>query len=699
MGKTPVLVIMAAGMGSRYGGLKQIDPVDAYGNLIIDFSIYDAKEAGFEEVIFIIKKSIESEFKALIGDRIANVMKVTYAYQEIDDIPREFTIPEGRVKPWGTGHALLCARPVIHSPFAVINADDYYGKKAFKDIYQALSNQKDNEKYQYAMAGYKLSLTLTEHGHVSRGICTLDERSMLLNIQEKTRIEKHGKDAVFTEDDGQTWNVLPPDTTVSMNFWGFTESILDELENRFKRFLSRDMPRNPLRGEYFLPFAVDELLKEGKAKVTVIPSADRWYGVTYKEDKEAIADAVCGLKAQGLYPERLWETFDDTVRCGRITEALKAFQFPGNLHSCKRYGNGHINDTFRVIMKDNGKQHSYILQRINHEIFHDPEALMDNITKVTGFLRERILADKGDPEREMLNLIPTWEEKNYFIDSLGNYWRAYLFIKDADCFDQIVKQEHFYESAKAFGRFQQQLSEFPGENLYETIPDFHNTPLRMEALKKAIREDVCGRVITAGNEIRFITERESQLGIAMDLLRSKDLPLRVTHNDTKLNNVMIDRTTGKGICVIDLDTVMPGLSVFDFGDAIRFGANIAAEDETDLSKVCLSLPLFELYVRGFLEECKSGLTPMEIRMLPMGAKLMTLECGIRFLTDYLQGDTYFRTHRENHNLERARTQLALVDDMEKKWKFMEDIVSEYIVGKGKKETVAIIKPILEYGRK
>ena len=678
MDKKPVLVILAAGMGSRYGGLKQIDPVDDYGNLIIDFSIYDAKEAGFEHVIFIIKKSIETEFKDLIGDRIANEMEVSYAYQEIDNIPENFIIPEDRIKPWGTGHALLCAKSVINSPFAVINADDYYGKKAFKDIFQALSNQKDGEKYQYVMAGYQLSQTLTEYGHVARGICTLDDSHRLRKIQEKTRIEKRGEAAAFTEDDGRTWNELSADTTVSMNFWGFTESILNELEDRFEKFLSRGLPANPLKGEFFLPSVVDELLHEEKAEVTVLPSFERWYGVTYKEDKGAVVKAIHEMKASGQYPEKLWETLSDTAQCARITDALKAFQFTGTLHRCERYGNGHINDTFRVDMIDNGEEHSYILQRINHEIFRNPKTLMKNITRVTEFLRERILENNGNPERETLNLIPDKEGNNYFIDVLGNYWRAYLFITDADCFSQIEKLDHFYESAKAFGRFQKLLSGFPGDQLYETILDFHNTPLRMETLKKAIREDICGRAAAVENEIRFIMDRESQLGIAMELLHSGALPLRVTHNDTKLNNVMIDCTTEKGICVIDLDTVMPGLSIFDFGDAIRFGANMAAEDETELSKVSMSLPLFELYVRGFMEECGSSLTTMEIRMMPMGAKLMTLECGIRFLTDYLQGDTYFRIHRENHNLDRTRVQLALVKDMENKWKCMEDIVDNYI---------------------
>lgn len=307
MGKKPVLVIMAAGMGSRYGGLKQIDPIDEYGDKIIDFSIYDAVQAGFEKVVFIIKRAIEKEFKEQIGDRISNHVQVEYVYQELDKIPAGYTIPEGREKPWGTGHAILCCKDVVDGPFAVINADDYYGKSAFKSIFDQLSAVEDDEKYQYTMVGYKLYNTLTENGHVARGVCSTDEFSKLTDIHERTRIEKHGDRAEFTEDDGETWTYLPEETIVSMNMWGFTESMLGELDRRFAAFLDRETEKNPLKCEYFLPFVVDELLKEDKAEVTVLKSVDRWYGVTYKEDKETVVKAIQDLKNQGLYPDKLWE--------------------------------------------------------------------------------------------------------------------------------------------------------------------------------------------------------------------------------------------------------------------------------------------------------------------------------------------------------------------------------------------------------
>ena len=242
----------------------------------------------------------------------------------------------------------------------------------------------------------------------------------------------------------------------------------------------------------------------------------------------------------------------------------------------------------------------------------------------------------------------------------------------------MKKPEDFYESGKAFGRFQGLLAEYPAGQLTETIKDFHNTPVRYENFLKAVKEDACGRVSLVEEEIRFLTDRAGEMGIAMEMLEKKELPLRVTHNDTKLNNIMIDDETGKAVCVIDLDTIMPGLSIFDFGDAIRFGANTGAEDEADLTKVSLSMPLFEIYTRGFLEGCDGNLTENEIQMLPWGAKLMTLECGMRFLTDYLEGDHYFRIHREGHNLDRARCQFALVADMEKHWEEMMSAVNRFI---------------------
>ena len=305
--KKPVLVIMAAGMGSRYGGLKQIDPVDNEGHIIMDFSIYDAKRAGFEKVVFIIKKAIEKEFKAGIGDRISQYMDVEYVYQELDTLPEGFEVPEGRVKPFGTGHAILSCKDVVDGPFAVINADDYYGVHAFQEIYNYLTENEDDEKYHYAMVGYILSNTLTENGYVSRGICEMDKDAFLTGITERTHIEQRDMGVQFTEDDGKTWEDIAADSIVSMNMFGFTASMLKELECRFPEFLEKGLKENPMKCEYFLPSVVSDLIEEDKADVKVLRSEDRWYGITYKEDKEAVVSAVQKLKDAGVYPQHLWE--------------------------------------------------------------------------------------------------------------------------------------------------------------------------------------------------------------------------------------------------------------------------------------------------------------------------------------------------------------------------------------------------------
>ncbi|NLG05646.1 MAG: nucleotidyltransferase [Clostridia bacterium] len=303
----PVLVIMAAGMGSRYGGLKQIDPVDEEGHKIIDFSIYDAYRAGFEKAVFIIKKENREEFETCIGNAVSSKLKVEYVYQELTDIPDGFTVPKDRIKPWGTAHAILSARKCIDGPFAVINADDYYGPQAFKEIYQYLSlEQSAQNQEHYAMVGYKLGNTLTDNGYVSRGVCSLDGLDFLTDIVERTHIVKTEQGAAYTEDD-ITYVPISKDSIVSMNLWGFTDSFIKYLNKAFETFMEEEVPKNPLKAECYLPFVVDGLLKEGKADVKVLKSNDKWFGVTYKEDKPFVMEAIRLLKEAGVYPAVLWK--------------------------------------------------------------------------------------------------------------------------------------------------------------------------------------------------------------------------------------------------------------------------------------------------------------------------------------------------------------------------------------------------------
>ena len=307
MAKKPVLVVMAAGMGSRYGGLKQIDPVGSCGEAILDFSVYDAHEAGFETIVIIIKEAIKKDFMETVGARLAKApVEIRYAYQELDHLPEGYSVPEGRTKPWGTSHAVLCAKEAVDgAPFAVINADDYYGKSAFKTIYDALCKAEDTDKFDYCMVGYEVGKTVTENGSVARGVCYTDENGYLTEVVERTRIEKYDGGIHYTED-GENWVDLTEDTIVSMNMWGFTPSFLEEIEKGFAAFLDDALKNNPLKGEYFLPFVVQTLLTENRATVKVETSADKWYGVTYAADKPVIVAALREKTAQGLYPDSLW---------------------------------------------------------------------------------------------------------------------------------------------------------------------------------------------------------------------------------------------------------------------------------------------------------------------------------------------------------------------------------------------------------
>ena len=303
----PTLIIMAAGMGSRYGGLKQIDPVDAQGDIIMDFSIYDAVQAGFEKVVFIIKKENEADFKEAIGDRISNQIEVAYVYQDINNVPEDFIIPKGRVKPWGTGHAVLCATDNVDGSCAVINADDYYGREAFELIYKYLTTHQDDDKYRYTMVGYRLENTLTENGYVARGVCQTDDEDYLISVIERTHIERHDETIAYTEDEGKTWTSLDADVPVSMNMWGFTESFFVELRRRFPKFLQNDLQDNPEKAEYFLPSVVSELLAEDLATVKVLKTSDKWFGVTYQEDKPVVEAAIKQMKEDDKYPLDLWK--------------------------------------------------------------------------------------------------------------------------------------------------------------------------------------------------------------------------------------------------------------------------------------------------------------------------------------------------------------------------------------------------------
>lgn len=368
----------------------------------------------------------------------------------------------------------------------------------------------------------------------------------------------------------------------------------------------------------------------------------------------------------------------DGVEDRSLEDALFAFKLGEQAGYVKPFGQGHINETYAVYMGADGEETlRYVIQRINTQVFKNPRQVMENIFAVTGYLRRRILARGGDADRETLNYIKTRTGEPYFEDAAGSCWRCYNYIPDSVCIDTVPTVQDFYNSGKCFGHFLCELGDYPADTLHETIEKFHDTRKRYADFVRALERDVKGRAKGCGPEIAFARAHAEDCPVLMDLLETGRLPLRVTHNDTKLNNILFDKSTGEGLCVIDLDTIMPGLALNDYGDSIRFGASTAAEDEADLDKVHFSLELFEAYTKGYLEAAGAVLTDTEKQYLPWGAKLMTLECGLRFLTDYLQGDTYFKTSRPRHNLQRARTQFKLVAEMEQCWDEMNAIVRRY----------------------
>ena len=364
-----------------------------------------------------------------------------------------------------------------------------------------------------------------------------------------------------------------------------------------------------------------------------------------------------------------------------LEDALYAFGFGPQCSYVKPFGEGHINETYAVYMPtEHGDEFAYILQRVNNNVFKDPAGVMENIFGVTEYLRNVVREEGGDPDRETLSCIKTKNGCTYFEDSEGQPWRSYHYISNSVCYQLVEDAEQFYQSGASFGHFLKQLGNYPAASLKETIPDFHNTVKRFENFQIALKRDIKNRAVTCKQEIQFVLNRKEDCQVLVGQQEDGRLPIRVTHNDTKLNNILFDADTGKGLCIIDLDTIMPGLAANDFGDSIRFGAATAEEDEKDLDKMHFDISLYELYTKGYLEETRDVLTPEEAESLAWGARLMTLECGMRFLTDYLQGDTYFKTAYPEHNLVRARTQFRLVDEMEQQFEKMKEIAAKYYAG-------------------
>lgn len=661
------LLVLAAGLGSRYGSLKQIDSIGPSGERIIDYSIYDAQRAGFNKVVYVIRESIKEEFEKLIIKKIHLNLKIETVCQEIGSIPLNGYKVNGRAKPWGTAHALLTASSVIDEPFIVINADDFYGSESFRIAANYLKSVQNYNNPEYALIGYKLYNTLSDYGSVSRGICQIDKNNNLISVTERTEIKKELKEIKYKDDDN-TWSNLTGDEIVSMNMFILFPSIFSYCKDYFYEFLKHNSMNS--KAEFFLPAVIDRLVKENKIKVKVLETSGNWFGLTYPEDKFTTTKKVQKLVNEGKYPQKLWK--QKIPNPGLIA---RNFSLYGDYLQAKPLGNGHINDTFLITFNQAGLIVPYIIRRVNSFVFKDPEIVVKNSVNAVNHIKRKLIEhEEKEISRKVMTFIKTRDNKSYYLDENGDYWCANLYFSGSYTVDIVKTEKQAFEAAKSFGRFQKYLIDADINEYGETIKDFHNLSYRLESFEKALMLDPLGRKeqilkeVDMAEEYRYLSEKMDSM------IKNKLIPRRVIHNDTKISNVLLDKSTNKGLAVIDLDTVMPGTILTDFGDMVRTFTNPASEDEKDLSKVDIRLNIFSALAKGYLNEVKEALTQNEADNLVYGAKVIIYEQFIRFLTDYILGDKYYHTSYTCQNLDRAKNQLALLQSAESKSPQMEDIV-------------------------
>jgi hypothetical protein len=538
------------------------------------------------------------------------------------------------------------AADVIREPFAVINADDFYGAES----YRVLADHLKSGSPDFSMVGFILRNTLSDFGSVARGVCRVDGAGYLQTVEELTSIVRHGEHAKNTDLYGKVTE-LSGDESVSMNMWGFTPDIFDKLRTVFHGFLERS--GKEMKTGSYIPTAVNELVAADRAREG-LRSSDPWFGVTYAR----IDRASWMASAVDCHRPILCATVAMRAT-GEIEAAARHFQIAGKFIEAEPFGSGHINDSYCVLFRQGGSDRRYLLQRINIHVFKDPAALMQNMARVTSHIAG-LIEHEPDRERRALALIPSDDGSWLHFDTSDGCWRMMHFIERSQALESVESPQQAFQVAAAFGRFQQQLANLPAPRLNDTIPDFHNTPKRFAALEAAIESDVLNRAQFAKAELEFALARKAVSAVLLEA----DLPERITHNDTKSSNVLLDEVTGEGLCVIDLDTVMPGLALYDFGDMVRAMTSPAAEDERNLSRVGLQLPVFEALARGYLSSAGELLNSREKQFLTFSGKLITFENGLRFLSDYLNGDSYYKVHREGQNLDRCRAQFKLVESIE-----------------------------------
>ncbi len=646
---------MAAGLGSRYGGLKQLDTIDSYGHSIIDYSIYDACNVGFDHIVFIIRKELQPEFENRFARYETSETKISYVFQELADVPNEFKNIE-RQKPWGTGHALLALRNHVKHNFAIINADDFYGREAFEIMYEALANIIDDNNF--AMVSYKLQNTLSPFGPVSRGQCFVDDDQFLLQIIERTKIKKKGNTIEYFKEHEEAVSI-DGESQVSMNFWGFSPSIFDYAKPIFKEFLSKNT--NNLNSEFYMPSVVNELMLNNTIKVKLLNTGSPWYGITYKEDKQHVIEAIEGLSTTGIYPAELWKNT-------ALEAIFNEFEHNEVLKSIEPLTSGHINDTYRIVT---GSGNDFVLQRINTDIFPKVEELMNNKVCVSQYL-------KGKSHYETSSYIRTKNEDHYYLNNVGNYWTLSTFIKNTTTFLVPINEEMAKQAGTLLGVFHKNMQGFEVKNLHETIPNFHNLEFRTRQFEDAIESAGENMINGVRNELTLINLLRKDAEYLHRMKTSDQVPLRVVHNDAKLSNILFDKTTLEAMAIIDLDTVMPGIIHYDIGDAIRSICSQAEEDETDASKILFNMDYYKAFMEGFIPIIKSSLTIIERETLVLGIKYMVFEQGLRFLTDYLNGNIYYKVTYPDHNLTRAKNQLKLLQVITERFDDIESITNEIL---------------------
>ncbi len=666
-------------MATRYGSLKQLEPFGPHGETILDYSVYDAAKAGFGKVVFVIRKSIEAEFRKATARKYGGSITVEHVLQDLHALPAGFTLPDNREKPWGTGHAVWTAASIIKEPFAIINGDDFYGRQSFQLMADFLKATPPDR--QYGLVGFQLKNTLSPHGAVSRGICEIDDSDNLVSVTEQTHLVQSGKGIVARTTDEQEVLFIGEEM-VSMNLIGFTPDVFPYFETYFKEFLTTHP--HDLKAEFYLPDVLNSLVQSREAQVKVLLSSEKWFGVTYPDDKAVVIRNIHTLISAGVYPENLWpqpqHNLQNKMAPGKeaaynLHLIAEQFAIKGEAADIKPHGSGYIHDTFHVVNKQPVSP-DYLLQRVNHQVFKNVPALMGNIQLVTTHLRKKLAAIPGaNPDTEVLRLVPLKDGQLFYQDAAGNYWRMYEFLPHTRSYDIVHTAQQAYEGGKAFGTFQALLADMDANLLHETIPDFHNIAYRLRLFREAIARNPENRVKEVPDEIAFVEARAEVMTSILKLGQAGELPLRITHNDTKFNNVLLNEQD-EAQCVIDLDTVMPGYVAYDFGDAIRTTVNTASEDEKDIEKISVNMDLFEAFTRGFLKETAGFLTNTEIRSLAMGCLLLPFIMGLRFLTDYIDGDTYYKINFPGHNIQRSRAQFRLVQKLEEQYDLLQSTIQD-----------------------